>query len=231
MCNRYFQEHQAEKLARIYGASRTAILGEQVATDVYPTYRPAVVRNREGVREIVNMHWGLILPWVKEADLAKFSKPNNARDDTIIKSLVEKKGMFYAPMKNNRCILPATGWCEWTGQKGSMVANRLSVKGQESIHFAGLYSYREGHPGLSCTMITTAAEGEAAKFHHRIPVILLTDADVTAWLDPASDPMELAHRFFKCIPDELLQVEVREEDQRKVKAKPAKSDPDSLDIV
>lgn len=75
------------------------------------------------------MHWGFIPPWVKDDGMARFMKPNNARDDTALKNLAEKKGMFYAAMKSSRCIIPASAWCEWTGEKGEKVANRLTVKG------------------------------------------------------------------------------------------------------
>lgn len=214
MCNRYFQEHQLDKIERSYRAVASASAA-QARLELYPGYDTLAIREREGERELTSMHWGLIPMWVKEADLPKFTKPNNARDDTIIKSLAEKKGMMYAPMKNGRCILPGSAWCEWTGEKGSKLANRLSVKDRPLFAFAGLCTYREGFPGLSCTMVTTEAEGRAREFHHRIPVIL-RDEDVDRWLNPESDPFSLTE-LFRCLPEDELEV-VPMPDDRRVKA-------------
>ncbi len=185
-----------------------------VREDVYPGYRTAIVFQEPDGRLVRSMFWGFIPPWVKDEDLHKFMKPNNARDDTIIKNLHERKGMFYSSMKSGkRCIIDVSGWCEWTGDKGEKIANRLTVKGHEHISIAGLYTYREGFPGFSCTMITTEAKGRVSEFHHRVPVVLLSVNDEDAWLDPNSDPFELT-RLFQSIPDDLLIVEQRPEDQR-----------------
>lgn len=75
------------------------------------------------------------------------------------------------------------------------------------ISFAGLYTYRKDFPGESCTMMTTAAEGCALDYHHRIPVILRGEEEIGKWLDPSTDFSELVP-LFKCIPDELFEARV-----------------------
>lgn len=212
MCHRYFQEHQAAKVADKYAARDMTVAGEEILDEVYPTYRSVVVLTEDGQRVLKTMYWAFIPSWVKDADLEKFSKPNNARDDTIIRNLTERRGMYYQAMKAGRCILTATGWCEWSGAKGKRIANRLSVRGQEFVSFAGLYTYRAGFPGLSCVMITAAAQGRAAEFHERVPVVLTTEEAEARWLDPNTEPMDLLD-LFQSIPDELLQIEIRDQDQ------------------
>ncbi|MBC8063588.1 MAG: SOS response-associated peptidase family protein [Chlorobia bacterium] len=225
MCHRYFQEHQSAKVAEKYAARDMTITAEEIPEEVYPTYRSVVVLTEDGQRVLKTMYWAFIPGWVKDADLEKFSKPNNARDDTVVRNLMERRGMYYQAMQSARCILTATGWCEWSGEKGKRVANRLSVRGQEFVSFAGLYTYRAGFPGLSCVMITAAAQGKAAEFHERVPVVLTSEEDEARWLDPQSDPKNLLD-LFQSISDDLLQVEIRPQDQ----IVPRRRKPDQEDL-
>lgn len=206
MCNRYWVDHQVEKIAERYSVRRIRVT-DHGPLQLFPDKPKLMIRlNDDGERELEMAQWGLVPPWVKDEDLATFIRrtaPNNARDDTIRTNLENKRGMFYPSMKSRRCLLPASAWCEWTGEKGSKVANRLSVVDRPLFVFAGMWTYRE-NPGPSCTMVTTDAIGKAAEYHSRIPVVL-RDEDVDAWLDPASNPMELT-ALFQPLSDEELEV-------------------------
>lgn len=235
MCHRYFQAHQSAKVAERYsakladresgqldstgqGTSGNREIGrlgeaEAIPPEVFPGHQSVIVLSDKGERIVTMMHWGFIPSWVKDEDMAAYDKPNNARSETVIRNLGDGRGMYHRAMQSGRCILSASGWCEWTGEKGSKVAHQLRVRGEEFVSFAGLYTYRAGFPGFSCTMLTTAAKGKAAEFHQRIPVVLLSRADEDRWLDPASEPKSLID-LFECIPDELLEVAELDEPPR-----------------
>ena len=200
-------------MAERYAAKSMAVDGEEIAAEVFPAHQSVVVLSDKGERLLKSMYWGFIPSWVKDEDMAAYDKPNNSRSETVIRNLTEGRGMYFQAMHTGRCILTATGWCEWTGEKGSKVAHRLSVRGSEFVSFAGLYTFRPGFPGLSCTMLTTAAKGKAAEFHERVPVVLLSQEDEDRWLNPKSSPRELVDLFLS-IPDEMLKSEELDEAPR-----------------
>ncbi len=226
MCHRYFQAHQSAKIAKRYRIDRETGRGEAgssgaeevrglgvddpIPAEVFPGHQSVIVLSDKGERIVTSMYWGFIPAWIKDEDMAGYDKPNNARSETAMRNLMDGRGMYYQAMHTGRCILSASGWCEWTGPKGSRVAHRLTVKGDEFVSFAGLYTYRAGFPGFSCTMLTAAAKGIAATFHERVPVVLLSREDEDRWLNPLSQPRELVDLFVS-IPDEMLESEVLDE--------------------
>lgn len=210
MCHRYFQAHQSAKVAERYAAKHMGVVGEEVPAEVFPGHQSVIVLSDKGERIVTSMYWGFIPGWIKDEDMAGYDKPNNARSETAIRNLMDGRGMYFQAMHSGRCILSASGWCEWTGEKGSKVAHRLTVRGDEFVSFAGLYTYRAGFPGFSCTMLTTAAQGKAAGFHQRVPVVVLSREDEDRWLDPSSDPRSLVDLFVS-IPDDRLESEVLDE--------------------
>jgi putative SOS response-associated peptidase YedK len=48
----------------------------------------------------------------------------------------------------------------------------------------------EGEPVETCTIVTTAANEAAAKYHDRMPVVI-DPAECARWLDPASPAADL----------------------------------------
>lgn len=223
MCHRYFQAHQAAKVAERYGVGHMGVVGEEIPAEVFPGHQSVIVLSEKGERQVKTMYWGFIPSWIKDEDMAGYDKPNNARSETVIRNLMDGRGMYYQAMHSGRCILSASGWCEWTGEKGSKVAHRLSVQGDEFVSFAGLYTYRAGFPGHSCTMLTTAAKGRAATFHERVPIVLLSREDEDRWLDPHSKPRELVD-LFQCIPDAMLMTEILDEPPPARRRKPGQED-------
>jgi putative SOS response-associated peptidase YedK len=67
------------------------------------------------------MQWDLVPFWAKEDNkLAPF----NARGETVATS-----PMFREAFKSRRCLMPASGFYEWKGEKG--------VEGTVPVHAAG----------------------------------------------------------------------------------------------
>ena len=68
----------------------------------------AIVRADKGKRHFALVRWGLVPSWVKEI---KPGKPLiNARAESVI-----EKPSFRNAMKRRRCLIPADGFYEWTG--------------------------------------------------------------------------------------------------------------------
>ncbi|MFV0433050.1 MAG: SOS response-associated peptidase [Leucobacter sp.] len=127
-------------------------------------------------------YWSLVPPWSKEMK-SRFPM-FNARSETVT-----EKVSFKAPVKNRRCVIPATGFYEWTGPKAARVPH--AIFGPEPVlPLAGLYSWWH-EPGagdddgwhLTATILTRDSAGVMAGLHNRMPVFM-ADELLADWLDP-----------------------------------------------
>jgi len=87
--------------------------------------------------------------------------------------------------KRRRCIIPASGFYEWTGEKRDKVPHLFSAAdGSPVLAFLGLW-YRgrspEGEDVLSCTFIVSGASEWMTPYHDRMPV-LLAGSEIDDWL-------------------------------------------------
>jgi len=101
--------------------------------NIAPTQPIAVVaRDREGVRRFRLMRWGLLPSFVK--DPKDFPTLINARSEEVL-----VKASFRNAMRWRRCLVPADGFYEWTGEKGKRRPFLLRPREPHLIAFAGIY--------------------------------------------------------------------------------------------
>lgn len=103
----------------------------------------------------------------------------NARTETV-----DSGAMFRNAFKSRRCIVPASGFFEWTGEKGDKTPHYISAADGGLLGFAGLWDRwksPEGEEIVSATIITRPADAFMAKIHTRMPS-MLQPADFDAWL-------------------------------------------------
>ena len=98
----------------------------------------------------------------------------NARGETVT-----EKSMFSTSFEERRCIIPATGFYEWSGQKGSRIRHELRSEENGLIYMAGLW--RPEQDSQRFVIITRASVGEIESIHDRMP-ILVPRADVDGYL-------------------------------------------------
>jgi len=139
----------------------------------------------QGRRELVAMRWGLVPMWWQKA-LKSVPATFNARAEGI-----ETRPMFRDAYKRRRCIIPASGFYEWTGSKNDKTPHLFSAAdGSPILALAGLWDrWRnpEGEDVLSCTIIVSGASAWMAPYHDRMPV-LLREADFKTWLSGEAGP-------------------------------------------
>jgi len=145
------------------------------------------VREREIVgREMVPMRWGLIPTWWKKPR-KDVPATFNARAETVA-----EKPMFRGAFKYRRCIIPASGFYEWTGGKSARQPHLFTAAdGSPVLAFAGLWD-RWIDPDnfdevISATIIVSGASAWMTPYHDRMPV-LLEAQDFDAWLDGSLGP-------------------------------------------
>lgn len=127
---------------------------------------PVVVRR--GQTELVMMQWGLVPHWAK--DLKGTVRPINARAETLA-----ERPMFRGLLKQNRCLVPASGFYEWKRDGDRKTPYYVRLRDAELFAFAGLYDVWQDADGVShptYTLVTTSANRVMAPIHDRMPVIL-----------------------------------------------------------
>jgi putative SOS response-associated peptidase YedK len=163
-------------------------------------------RDQDSRRELVPMRWGLISAWWSAKEIpATF----NARAETVA-----EKPMFRAAFKERRCIIPASGFYEWTGDKGNRQPHLFTAAdGSPILAFAGLWDRwhdrAAGEEIQSCTIIVCGANRWMQTYHDRMPVIL-DEKDFDGWLDGSLGADALKCASESALPEELVSKRISE---------------------
>lgn len=203
MCNRYrnrlgwtdYAEDFSElKIPLVFDPSRIPNL--EPRDDIRPTNRAVVFRpvdaaaGAAGGLELAQIRWGLVPFFSKE--ISRKFLCTNARSETVATT-----ASYREPFKRRRCLVPADGYYEWTGEKGAKTKWLFTAADGRWFAFPGLWDSAtvpnaDGEPGRleSFTLLTCAPGPGLAQWHDRQPVILPRDrwAD---WLDLGRDPADL----------------------------------------
>jgi putative SOS response-associated peptidase YedK len=117
--------------------------------------------------------WGLVPHWMKNP-----KKPFiNARSETIF-----EKPSFKYLYPNNRCVVIADGFYEWSMFDGVKRPVYFFLEDHKPFGFAGYWEKdRKDENIKSFVIMTTEANKDIEQFHHRMPVMLSKDG-IGAWL-------------------------------------------------
>lgn len=130
--------------------------------------------------EAMTARWWLIPSWHR-GDLKDWKATTfNARIEDA-----RMKPTFRNVWKHGRCLIPAGGYYEWTGERGAKQPYSLRSAGnEENIMFAGLAS--RWNDLLTCAIMTRPANSDVSHIHHRMPVILNSE-ERDCWLAGTED--------------------------------------------
>ena len=184
MCGRYAINQTGGDLAATYVVDW---LGEPPTLPRYniapQTDAPVLRTRRDGTRVLQRFRWGLIPYWAKDPRIA--AKLVNARVETAATS-----SAFRAALERRRCIVPSSGFYEWTGDRKNRLPHWLYPE-DGILSMAGVWESWRPAPGeapvLTFAILTTAANPDVERLHDRMPVIVPAEARET-WLDPDSPP-------------------------------------------
>ena len=179
MCGRFTQAYtwaEVHAFLELLGPARNL----RPRYNIAPTTTIDVARLGEGGRELIPMRWGLIPSWWKKP-LNELPSTFNARAESVA-----EKPMFRSAFKSRRCIIPASGFYEWTGKPGAKTPHYFSSPDGAPLAFAGLWECwrnpaESAETILSATIIVGAANEWMARFHDRAP-IMLERKDFDLWL-------------------------------------------------
>ena len=123
----------------------------------------------------------------------------NPRSETV-----ETSGAFKDAFKSKRCLIPASGFYEWTVNAEDKGKDPwfIHLPDKEPFSFAGLWAHNDKLDVTSCTIITMPAADPMQQLHDRKPVIL--DREVySAWLDPETPPADAKNLLHENLDGDL----------------------------
>ena len=187
-----------------------------------PTETVQVLRiGPDGDPQLLPMRWWLTPFWAKEVS-TKYSM-FNAKSETAAQSAA-----FKEPFLKRRCVVPISGFYEWCREGGHKVPYFIIPQVHDGLLLAGLwdrwYNAEAGQELLSFTILTTAANENMERLHHRQPV-MLSPEQALDWLDIDQPTAKLAYLFESRLPMDLSAIPVsshvnnaRNKDERCVQA-------------
>lgn len=191
MCGRLDQNDVSRLIADFSWAE--SVISRSNAEDSFNvapgTYRPALhVDDEEYV--VDDLHWGYRSRWAETS--GKIPIAINTRLEKI------SNAYWRGLLNNGRAIVPAFGWYEWTGEKGSKQPWHIHKRDLAPIYLAALANPGPPHESKALTgftIVTADAHGGLLDVHDRRPVVLAADA-AAAWLDPLTPP-EMAEEIVR----------------------------------
>lgn len=200
MCGRIVQDLDEEDLAREVREIRIPPLKDWRRNYNLGPMQNAVIigRDEDGARAARVFRWGLVPSWVKDETHAKRlgAACVNARADGVA-----TKPAFRAAFAKRRCLVPVSGWYEWSASPNGKVPHYFHAACGELLLLAGLWERwknpENGDEVRSFAVITTEPNALAARIHARMPVVLARGAWDT-WLAPATARDELVALLRPC---------------------------------
>ncbi|MEM0950034.1 MAG: SOS response-associated peptidase [Pseudomonadota bacterium] len=177
MCGRFVILEAADEMARLFDAIPANDLPDVPNYNICPTNTVHVVHANDGTRRLIGMRWGFLPHWYKAANDGPLLI--NARSETIA-----EKPAFRAAVRARRCLIPATGFYEWTkDEEGNRQPWYISNADGAPLAFAGIWQdwVRGDDMHRTLAIVTTAANRPMSAIHHRMPVIL-APKDWALWL-------------------------------------------------
>jgi putative SOS response-associated peptidase YedK len=171
MCGRYATSRSSADLSSLFDAVDETDDALAADYNVAPTDPVPVVRVSERVgRPVLSVaRWGLVPPWAKDPRVG--ARMINARVETVATS-----SAYARPFAQRRCLVPADGWYEWLRLSTGKQAYFMTPADGSVLAFAGVWTAWRGPESgdrlLTFSVLTTAAVGDLAAVHDRMPLVL-----------------------------------------------------------
>jgi putative SOS response-associated peptidase YedK len=174
VCGRFTLTASGEEVAEAFGLDDVPELAPRY--NIAPSQPVAVVTAEEGRHPALRLlSWGLL-----PRETAEPKRPLiNARAETAW-----AKPSFRDAFARRRCLVPASGFYEWTGTGKKRQPYYFQMASGRPFAFAGLWEppFDPVERG-TVTLLTTEPNDLARPIHDRMPVIL-DPASYRRWLDP-----------------------------------------------
>ena len=149
---------------------------------------PILFKTPKGLSDAL-AQWWFVPEWHKRGLKDWKATTFNARIEEA-----KDKPAFRDAWKNNRCLIPASGYYEWTGNKRNKQAWFVSLKQNTPVfYFAGLYAtHKSGQ--ITYTVLTRNASSDIVELHQRMPVILNRE-NTMRWLNHEDNDQDVIKKY------------------------------------
>jgi putative SOS response-associated peptidase YedK len=144
--------------------------------DVRPTQQVATVINESGKYSQQDASWGIKPAWSKKILI-------NAQAETAA-----VKKTFANAMKTSRCLVPCSGWYEWSSIKGSKQKYIFEKPQHEALLMAGILFKNELENRIQLVTLTNVPNAECLPYHGRMPLLIEKD-EIDFWFNSKSDQL------------------------------------------
>ncbi len=198
MCGRFSITGDLDFYAEYFGADE--VLAERLEPNwnVAPTDPVYVVAEREGVRLLDSMPWGLVPHWARDMRSIHI----NSRVETVATS-----ASFRESFSRRRCLIPADGFYEWEPKEAGRAPHWVYRADGHPMAFAGIWASRNDADTdtwrRTCSIITMAARGAVSSIHDRMPVSLHPSV-WDGWLDREIRDPEVVSGLLQPIDPDLI---------------------------
>ena len=186
MCNLYSMTATVDEMRRIFGPFEGDTSNLPPFDEIYPGHQaPVLRRNDDGGLKLEMMKWG-------------FPGPQSAgsRPVTNVRNLASPFWRSALNERKRRCIVPATSFCEWTGEVGRKSKVWFGLHEEEPPLFAFAGLWRPGESGPFMAFLTCDANATVGAVHPKAMPVMLRAGDTGRWLDDArEDACSLAQPF------------------------------------
>ncbi|MFT6030024.1 MAG: putative SOS response-associated peptidase YedK [Oleiphilaceae bacterium] len=157
--------------------------------DQRPTQTVECLHHHQGNIAQTSSHWGIKPEWAHYPII-------NAQMETVA-----TKKTFSSAYALHRCVVPCSGWFEWTGEAGHKKKHRFASVEENVLYMAGiLFPYKQfpnkqqSHQVNLFQLVTITCEADAhcGIYHHRMP-LLIDESKVSDWLSLPQSLQELSH--------------------------------------
>ena len=200
MCGRFSITGDLDFYAEYFAVDDVQTEPLEKSWNVAPTDPVYVVTERDGIRGLGSMSWGLIPHWARDTRSIHI----NARVETVATN-----PSFRDSLTTKRCLIPADGFYEWEPKEEGGAPHWVHRADGHPMVLAGIWAARFDADSQqwdgTCSILTTEADGVVAPIHDRMPVPLHPDA-WDAWLDrELQDRQTVLSMIQKVDPDELME--------------------------
>jgi putative SOS response-associated peptidase YedK len=144
----------------------------------------SIVLQQDGQRRLQDAVWWLLLEPTEQGFKPGPYTSFNTRSD----KLHVRGSAGFQPFRQQRCIIPASGFGETETLQG--VNRYTDFMGKRALAFAGLYrtwlNKSTGELTYSCSIITLAPHPKLMPYHSKAMPMMLPSSAFDAWLDPHS---------------------------------------------
>lgn len=199
MCGRFTFAISPELLAEVFDVTILEKLPRRY--NIAPTEKVLAIRRNGAGNMAVLVRWGLIPSWAKDPSIG--SRMINARCETA-----HEKPAFRGALSTRRCIIPASGFFEWSTTPKGKFPYYIRMKDGSPLAIAGIWDSWKSPDGEiieTCAILTTVSNRLVQPLHERIPVLLhLSEYDL--WLDREVTNPEKLHSLYQPYPPDLMEM-------------------------